>query len=362
MLRRIAVISVAAVSVTAAAMTGAQADGMAAAQPSRMTGGPAAGAPCSRPLDVYQVAPSVLRSCGDTIEPLQRVTPLPGGGLSYNYGDYTLLVPPAHFNVLKASARRLAEYGFPSRHQLGKSWYQVMRHVRTFSIVPARRPGVPSATSTKIWAGYDVNDHRYTGVAATWTEPHFVAHGCSGDSFAQWAGIGGIKASAGNSLGQAGTTFNSPGFAAHQGFIETISKGQGPPVAVKNFVPKAGNKVLVTASWHASTKEFGYFLENEATGTSMALHSRKVSANLRTAEVISERPTTVNSLGHPVPTELSDFQKVAVHATASWASGSSGFFRDSHNAITMKNGSTTIAKPGTLSRSNSFTTTWKGCG
>ena len=88
MLGKMAVTSVAVVSATGVAMTGARASGLIAGRAGATTGGPAAGTQCSRPMNVYQAAPSVPGSCGHAIEPFWQVTPLPGGGESYNYGNY----------------------------------------------------------------------------------------------------------------------------------------------------------------------------------------------------------------------------------------------------------------------------------
>ena len=88
MLGRMAVTAVAVVSATGVAMTGAQASGLIAARAGTTTGGPAAGTQGSRPMNVYQAGPSVPASCGDTIGPFRQVRLLPGGGESYNYGNY----------------------------------------------------------------------------------------------------------------------------------------------------------------------------------------------------------------------------------------------------------------------------------
>lgn len=315
---------------------------------------------CPGPVSPYAASRMVLRACGDTIIPLRQVTPLSGGGDAYSYGSYTVLIPPAHFNVLKATDKQLAEFGFPTRKQLGAHWYPLMRHVRTF---PRPTPYLVAAsqrkanTNTISWAGYNVNGRSYNGVSAYWIEPHFVAANCSGDEFAQWTGIGGTHGSM--TLGQDGTTFNLPGFAAHQGFIETVINDSGGPVAA-SVTATPGDQFYAQAFWDSQNNDFDYYMENVHTGATYSAHSRFVgNPDLSTAEVISERPQT--STGY---TQLSDFQSVGVaSATAYWGSGSSnGFYSLSHNSNTMVgvNG-VLIADPGPIVAGSDFTTDWDRC-
>jgi len=321
---------------------------------------------CTDRID--RMTASALRGCGYRVDPLLRVSALPGGGSAYDYGDYTLLVPPAHFRPLREPDRVLAAYGFPTRKRLGKAWYGLMRAVRSFAR-PQRYlvadPRVSYNTNEPSWAGYDVNDHQYLSVETVWTEPHFVASGCTaGDQFAEWAGIGGLNGS--NDLGQEGTTYNHPNWPAHTGFIEAISDGSGSPVEAASFDPSAGDSVYALLSWDSSASEFDYYLEDETTGRSYTAHSRVVDANLDTAEVVSERPevgVTEQPPHLPIYADLSKFQPLRVqYAKAYWSAGHSGFYGDSHNSLTMKvDSDPTIAQPGTLGSGSGFTVTWDRC-
>jgi hypothetical protein len=87
-------------------------------------------------LRSYRASRSRLTACGDHIYSLQAVRPLAGGGSSYRYDvdglSVAMLVPPAGFNPLTASAAKLAEYGFPTRPRRGRalrSWLFSMRRV-----------------------------------------------------------------------------------------------------------------------------------------------------------------------------------------------------------------------------------------
>jgi hypothetical protein len=296
---------------------------------------------CEQTFNPYMVAESVLRSCGDRIGGLQRVASLPGGGKAYSYGTLTQLVPPAHFNVLTASDKQLSEYGFPTRKELGSKWYKVMRHVRSFAaptryLVTDPNVSAPSANSDWAnWSGYNVNSHNYTQVTATWEEPSFVTNGCNGDMFVQWVGIGGINS---DYLGQDGTSFNVPGFAAHQGFIETID-GTGDPgsgMVVANITSAAGDSFYASTLWNAANSYFNYYMEDYTTGATYSAHSRTVSADQSTAEVISERPQVGGTITNPVYAQLSDFTIVYVtDATGYWGSSAEGFYQLSHNSDRM---------------------------
>jgi hypothetical protein len=363
LLRKGMIVAMVAIATAAAGLASAAAQ---ASQAPRA--GVKASAVCARRTD--QMSVSALRGCGYRVEMLRRVTTLPAGGKAYDYGDYTLLVPPAHFNPLKEPDRVLAAYGFPTRKRLGKAWYPLMRAARIFT-KPQRYlvedPRVHYNTNYYNWAGYDVNDHQYLSVETTWTEPSFDSSNCSASTqFAEWAGIGGIKNT--QDLGQEGTTFNHPNWPAHEGFIETISGGTGDPVEAQGFDPAAGDSVYALVSWDASTSEFDYYMEDETTGVSYSAHSRVVTANLDTAEVVSERPTvgtTGPPLYEPIYADLSKFDPLRVqYAKAYWSTGSSGFYGDSYNSMTMISTTTsgdTLAQPGTLGSGSGFTVTWDGC-
>lgn len=331
---------------------------------------------CSRSFNPYKVKIGVLRSCGDKILWLQHVTPLRGGGNAYSYGEVTVDVPPAHFQVLRASDKQLAVYGIPTRKQLGSKWYGVMRHVRRFNPAPKYLVEVPRAATqapaelvsrsphtddpctlpgcSYNWAGDYVTGHTYNEVTVIWIEPSFIGAGCSGDEFAQWLGLGGTGST--TNLGQEGTFFNYPDFAAHQAFIETIIDNSGGPVPIKGLVVSHGNSLYGSVYWDSSSEVYDYFFSYNGNGYSE--HSRTdESPDNSTAEVISERPDNP-------PTELSDFQTVSVeNATSAWSSGSAGFVSNPHHyGITMEDTSgIVLADTSNLDSQSNFTNTWAYC-
>lgn len=364
------------VGVLALALVGGvgQAGGATVAGAASRSGVPAR---CSTSFNPYQAPTSLLRSCGDRILRLKHVTALPGGGHAYDYGDYTVLVPPRHFNPLNASDRRLREYGIPTRKQIGRGWRALMRHYRytkaptPFLVedphvkAPAPRPKtthqrpqacmLPGCSGN--WAGYYITNPTPLGeVTATWTEPHFIAQGCSGDEFAQWVGIGGLTTS---NLGQDGTFFNVSGFKAHQGFIETIDNNSGPAVAA-SIDPAAGNSFYASTLWDSANSWFSYYMQDNTTGAVYAAHSRVVTADQTSAEVISEAPFSNGAI-----TQLSDFQQVAVTGATAYFGGRPFPFDNSaltHQSLTMEDASGIVkADPGTLFSDSHFTTTWGAC-
>ena len=360
----------------ALALVGAisQASGATAAGAAPRSGIPAR---CSTSFNPYQASTSLLRSCGDRVLRLKHVTALPGGGDAYDYGDHTVLVPPRHFNPLEASDMRLREYGMPTRKQMGSGWRVLMRHYR-YAEAPtpflvedphvrasAPRPKAilspqaclpPSCSGN--WTGYSISNPTPLGeVTADWTEPHFISQGCSGDEFAQWVGIGGQTSP--TDLGQDGTFFNVPTFKAHQGFIETISNNSGPPVAA-SIDPAAGDSFFASTLWDSSNSWFSYLMMDNTTGAFYAAHSRVVTADQTTAEVISEAPTNNGAI-----TQLSDFQKVPVTNATAYFAGRPFPFASSaltSHSITMEDASGIVmADPGTLFSDSHFTTTWGAC-
>lgn len=290
---------------------------------------------CSKSNNPYTEQVSMLRSCGYGILALQRVTALPGGGKAYDYGSYTQTVPPAHFNVLKASDKQLSEYGLPTRAQLGSAWYRLMRHIRNFAgptpyLVQApgghfSAPHQYRPLTQGTWSGYVVtppNGALFNGVSATWYEPDFIKDTtCTSkvtSEFGQWVGLGGVQGTEAGNIAQDGTSFNVPGLGAHQGFIETIQNYNmnDKPVAA-NIWATPDQPFEASAWWDPANSWYSYIMVNEAPGgKSYIAHSRVVTNFGNSAEAIAETPNSV----------LSDFQYYEIKdATAYWGSSSALF-------------------------------------
>jgi hypothetical protein len=293
---------------------------------------------CDTSYNPYAEPVSALRSCGDLILKLKRVSRLPGGGQAYDYGAYTQVVPPSHFNVLKASDRRLQEYDLPTRHELGSQWSSYVKNIRHFArplpylveiptvhtTAPKVRPEFdclqdwPSETCT--WSGYAAyQGHSYDYVSAVWQEPAFASDPCDPTAFVQWVGIGGFYLNS-TDLGQDGTAFGVPGLAAHQAWIETINDNNSPIVGV-NLTATKGQQFSAITTWDSSDSKFEYNMGNIYTGTVFDGNSSKVTADQRSAEVIAERPVIDGS-----PSDLTDYQQFPVDgAIAGWGTSHSFF-------------------------------------
>ena len=280
---------------------------------------------CSKMFDPYKVKTAVVRSCGNEVVPRGSVTSLPGGGKAYAYpgAGLTFTVPPAHFDPLKASDRRLSEYGYPTRHQLGASWFGVVRHMRHPVVPPPylvvlprvhtpapRRGPAPLLTQgrpcsgdnlSECWGGYDVEGHTYTSVDSKWWEPTFVAdNSCQTTAFGQWVGLGGINA---NKLGQDGTVFNASDAGAHQAFIAKVTSTDPGDVVPVDLYATPGQQFFAETSWDSGNSRYDFVLVNEHTGDSLTPHSSQVSGyDGSTAEVITEDPLIDGQW-----TDLSDF-------------------------------------------------------
>jgi hypothetical protein len=370
-------IAVVAAVVAASTLTGAFAQGSPAATVSTKTDHLTV---CARSADPYREPVSVLRSCGAVILRLQHVTPLPGGGKAYDYGAYTQLLPPPHFNVLKASDRQLREYALPTRQEFGARWYGLVRHMRSFvkpvpylveiptarnTVSPARALSVCSYCSFN-WEGYVANaGHVYTGASAAWDEPDFVSTPCSNVDTAQWVGIGGYNGSP--DLGQDGTIFGYPLAGSHQGWIEANDPG-GSIVPIAKLYATIDKKFIAVTTWDSSTTKYNYSMTNDWTGKTWSGTSEAVGSNndLSSAEVITER--TTNGGGNGGYYNLTNFQNFQVLNSSILADGTWTTFNNLPNSdqtlvdmVDHPNGTNLMAYPGTLNSSSGFTNTWNHC-
>jgi hypothetical protein len=336
-------------------------------------------AACDDFTNVYKMSLPALRQCGDKILPLLKVTPLPGGGKRYDYGAYTRNIPPAGFQVLTATDKQLAEFGFPTHKQLGSRWPAVMGRFRKLLpagkymvMLPAgtlRKPKRSSASSsaqpstvpstTANWAGHVVTGHTYNEVLGTWSEPHIVS-GCTGAALAQWVGLGGLGTGSGLDLAQDGTMFNYTPFTnlGHQGFIERIVANSGNAVAAQGFTPAAGDSVFASVTWNG-TDTYAYFMQDGS--NSFSANSRaSTTRDNSTAEAITERPL------EPQLANMEDFQPINVTGTESfWNGGSAGFVNNpSHDSVAMTGGgptNPTLVSTSNLTATSNFTNTWHQC-
>jgi hypothetical protein len=323
---------------------------------------------CATSYNPYAEAESVLRSCGDVMYPLLKVTRMPGGGKSYDYGVVTQVVPPTGFNALRASSKQLQEYGLPTRKQLGSDWYAYLSHDKHFVGptpylvgIPALRRAItspvrsdtsctPPACSNN-WSGYEAyTGHSYDFASAVWDEPAFTSDSCNPTAFVQWTGVGGGTTGS-EYLGQDGTAFGVPGLSDHQAWIETMSGSPSPLFGV-NLTATKNDPFSSIAQWVASDSKFEYNMANETTGQIYDGWSRAVDVDQITAEIIAERPVINGSYS-----DLSDYQAFAVDdATFGWDTGTSGLSNmpsGDYTGVVMRDSNLNLmSEPSSVSNNN----------
>lgn len=89
---------------------------------------------CRHIADLYAASDAQLAKCNLRKVPLTSTTPLPGGGLSYNYklpdGQvYSVVQAPVGFNALHASRAEAAAYGIPPRPPRTSPGYATWKRV-----------------------------------------------------------------------------------------------------------------------------------------------------------------------------------------------------------------------------------------
>jgi hypothetical protein len=205
----------------------------------------------------------------------------------------------------------------------------------------------PAVTSQN-WAGYASAGRpgTFTSVAASWTEPAVTCTGA--DTFASfWAGLDGDGTS---TVEQAGTEADCDGGSAtYQGWFEMFPAA---PVFYDNPVkPGDAMSASVVAS---SGGEFTLTLTDSTQGWNQATTQTSATAQLGSAEVITEAPSS----GTILP--LSDFGTVSfTDVTADHTA----LGNESPSALTMVSAQdVTEATPSALTGADAFSVTWDSTG
>jgi hypothetical protein len=334
----------------------------------------------------------------------QRLSPtavgaLPGGGQEYVFGHGrsvgTVLVAPAGFRPLTASAAKLAEYGFPPRPSGGSAlagWrYAMSRYRRTApevtlgcaqavaSTSPAAEASVAPAAgqismSSETWAGYDAygpNHHYFAAVHGYFVQSKLGSHTCSpAGSEGSWIGLGGgyygSPASISGSLIQGGTAINGPSgvhgkppgkYAMFYEYV-VFSTHENKPVYGPTVRP--GNKIFVYVDYQTSNHKADIYIEDTTTGRTEGLE-RKLPAYYYdgiTADWINERPGT--TLADFTPTAFTGAQ-AQVRSSGKWVDlGSENRYQIPMVETVGKMGRQ-LASPGGLSAKKNFKVTWDDC-
>lgn len=196
---------------------------------------------------------AALQACGFTKLPLSSTTPLPGGGVSYNYnfpdgGAASYPQTPPGFDALTASPSVDAAYGVPPEPAASSPSYAAWKsHVANWQLNPGASPYIVMSPVTNgngiagpFWAGYQQPaNNGWVQAEADYNEPQLGTTSCSNSEVSFWDGIGNQK----NALGQDGTTTGAPGWAKHSAFYENLPDGElqfmhnGNPVTASESDP-----------------------------------------------------------------------------------------------------------------------------
>jgi hypothetical protein len=315
---------------------------------------------CNSSFDAYDYTPAALNACGYRTFPLRAVTPIAGGGATYDYyvdghrvRDY---VAPTGFDGTAATAAQLDKYGLPPRPADLAAYGDWQRRV-THLHVPTPPPFIvesnaqADSVSSPNWSGYAVTggSGSFTHAESWFYVPTFYSSRCSSNSEVTWAGIGGY----GNTgLGQDGTAHNVPGFADGQAWWEVWPDVNMMPVQLGGH---SGHEF--DASTRRISGGYRFYMYDYYSGTT---RTKDVSINDyagNSAEAIAERPKIGSQLAN-----LSNFKTMVFARSEANGSGlnnwSSGGGR---HGVHMYNGGTQLASPGDIGSDGYFTDTQLSC-
>lgn len=270
--------------------------------------------PCAYPNFNAQTASDLaLQECGFTKVPLSGTTPLPGGGVAYQYDlpdGQVVSFPktPPGFDPTTASPTENAAYDVPPEPPaLAVEHAAWASRVAGWHTDPGAQPYiVVSDTSNRPrtitngfssnWGGYSQPAGQFsdwTQSFANYNEPALGSTGCSNSAVSIWTGIGGIHS---NNLGQDGTASGAPGWAIHTAWFEVLPAGAIP------FHHTNGTNVTASASQEIAVETIyggnsGYSFSIQI-GANGPVYTANASGAYdgSTAEEIVERPTVNGNL------------------------------------------------------------------
>lgn len=314
---------------------------------------------CGASFDPYAYTASALAACpGIKTFALNTVSPLPGGGKSYEYNvdgvPYTYFVPPAGFDPLTATDAQLREYAIPPRPTnpaLLSEWQLAVMKAQLVTLPPFLAEVNVSAGNLQYsnWSGYVglASTPSFTSTGGEWVEPSYGGTGCSGTAAVLWSGIGGAAGTP-NQIGQAGTAYGNTGINNHQAWSEVVPD-QNSIVAQPLTMP-SGDSITADVAWTGSTYQFNLY--NDTTGQSVPGFNAGRAADYSgvSVEDVVERPRLVSN-GQLTP--LANFQT----ANFSKNTFNNGQFLDTYSnldSITMYNGSSELAHAGSIGSLGNF--------
>jgi hypothetical protein len=317
-------------------------------------------ADCNSSFDPYDYTQAAVSACGYRTFPLQAVTPIAGGGATYDYDmdghrvrEY---VPPADFDGTAATDDQLEKYGLPPRPSdlaAYPDWQKRMTKVQVGTPAPfiVESNATSDTVSSPKWSGYAVTASRGTFTQAeTWFyQPTFYSSSCTSNSETTWAGIGGYGSGA---LGQDGTAHNVPGFADGQAWWEVFPDND--MVAVQ-LAGHSGHEF--DASTRRISGGYRFYMYDYYSATTRTIDSSIDDYAGGSAEAIAERPKVNGSL-----TNLSNFETMVFDRSEANGSGLNNWSASGgRHGMHMYNGTTELASPSDIGSDGYFTDTQLHC-
>jgi len=201
---------------------------------------------------------------------------------------------------------------------------------------------ITNSTSTN-WSGYAVTGSRFTSVSASWKQPTATCSATAYSSF--WVGLDGDTS---NTVEQTGTDADCSGKSPqYYAWYEMY-----PKFPVNLSRPVTPGDTMTASVTTDGRGNFTLTISDTTRGWTNTTTARLKSAKLSSAEVIAEAPS---SSGGVLP--LANFGTASF--TAAKANGSLLTSTTPNiDPITMANGSTVKAQPGSIS-GGAFSVTWK---
>ena len=201
---------------------------------------------------------------------------------------------------------------------------------------------ITNSTSTN-WSGYAVTGSRFTSVSASWKQPTASCSATAYSSF--WVGLDGDTS---NTVEQTGTDADCSGKSPqYYAWYEMY-----PKFPVNLSQPVAPGDTMTASVTTDGRGNFTLTISDASRGWTNVTKAKLKSAKLSSAEVIAEAPS---SSGGVLP--LANFGTASF--TAAKANGSLLTSTTPNiDPITMANGSTVKAQPGSIS-GGAFSVTWK---
>jgi hypothetical protein len=302
---------------------------------------------CKAITDLYSTDPATLQACGFTGYPLTGYAKLADGGTASLYRvagmDVQVLVPPAGFDPLHATASELEAYGIPARPNAASTtaleeWTQMVVRAQFQPGPPMMYVGPVKHATSSNWSGYYASGTSFTEAGAHWTEPS-VQSGCTGASASTWAGLGGVNS---GNLAQNGVDLLWPGGHTQQAWWEILPAN----TTYINFRVDPGYGFEVTTSYYSG--HFLFFFNNDYTGYATTISVASSAYDGSTADVIVERASG---------TPLANFgtESLLAYANNNYMSSYT------HTSEVMMNGSDTLTQVSGMGSNGSFTDKYLRC-